>query len=503
LNKVARTGIAAVCLWTLCASAPARAVERVAALHSDIRIAAGGELAVTETIELQSGRAAPRGIVREFYTHHRDRAGNRVRVPLTVERVLRNGRPEPYALERLPQGMRVRTGEAGGALPRGKHVYEITYRTARQVGFFDQHDELYWNVGGGWPFAFERLSAEVSFERAVPAEAMKLGAYTGAPDARGEDYHAFVREGSAAFRATRPLAAREGMAIVVAFPKGFVAQPQALESGAWYLEANPGVPAGAAVLAAMLAFLFAVRARCMPKSTPGAALPAPPEGVGPAGVRFIYRNRYDERCLRAALLGLQARGYLRIREHGERLHVERTGMPLEWLPGEEALARRLLRGEGHAVIRRQGRALDEAGRRLSRDLRQAFPRRAWTGQGSFLLAAAGIGAAGVLAMIALETPHLPLMVIAAAIAASLVTFAAWVLPVFESPRRRHRLQIEALREYLAAGEPQADEERARLAPYAVALGIDWTKALDLTVPAPDKAPARPTRPLRHIRSAAA
>src|SRR5918999_3660443 len=208
------------------AAAAAHAVERVAALHSDIRIASSGELAVTETIELQTGpRDLHRGIVREFAAEYRDRSGNRVKVPLFIEKVLRNGRPEPYAFERDARRTRLRTGQANRPLARGKHVYEIAYRTARQVGYFNTHDELYWDVGAGWPFAFERLSAEVSFERPVPADELKLEARTGAPDARGEDYHAFVREGSAAFRATRALGAREGLAITVAFPKGVVARP--------------------------------------------------------------------------------------------------------------------------------------------------------------------------------------------------------------------------------------------------------------------------------------
>ena len=500
MNKVAKTGLAAA-FWF---AGAAHAVERVAALHSDIFIAANGELAVTETIELQSGaRDSHRGIVREFPSHYRDRAGNRVRVPLVVDKVLRNGRPEPYVMERLPHGARLRTGANGDALARGKHVFEIAYRTGRQVSFAPVHDEIYWNVGGGWPFAFERLSAEVRFEQSVPAEAIKLDAYTGAPGARGEDFHAFVRESSAAFRATRALKAREGLAIAVSFPKGVVTQPVVIERAAWYLEANPGVPAGAAIFGLMLAFLFAVRRKSGDRRAVQPVLPVPPDGVGPAGVRFIVRGRYDERCLAAALLGLQARGYLRIREHGERLRVERVGSPPEWLPGEEALAQRLLRKQDHAVIRRKGRALDEAARRLSRDLRQAFPRRVWTGQGSLLLAAAAIGAVGVLAMLALETPPLPLAIVAAAIAISLIAFAGWLLPVYASPRRRHRPQIDALREHLAGGEPSNDEERAALVPYAVALDLDWARDLDFTAPARDKAPERPTRPLRHRQSAAA
>src|SRR6185436_9597213 len=170
--------------------------------------------------------------------------------------VLRNGRPEPYTVERMAHGTRVRTGEPGRAIERGKQVYQIVYRTAREIAFLDERDELYWEVGRGLDAAVERLSAEVSFERPVPAAGLKVEARTGRPGDQGQDYHAFVREGSAAFRATKPLAPGEGMAIVVAFPKGVVAQPSLLERGAWHAATNHGIPVGVGVLALMLAFFF-------------------------------------------------------------------------------------------------------------------------------------------------------------------------------------------------------------------------------------------------------
>jgi hypothetical protein len=267
VNKVVKAGIGGL----LCLSPAVHAVERFGAFHSDIRIAASGELAVTETIELQSaGRGAPRGIVRELAEDYSDRVGGRVKVPLAVDQVLRNGWPEPYELERVANGVRIRTGEPGRVLPRGKHAYQITYRTARQVSFLEEHDELYWEVGRNLDATVERLSAEVSFERPVPASAIKAEASTGAQGRRGQDYHTFVREGSAAFRATRPLTAREDMAIVVAFPKGAVEQPSHLERSAWYLSTNRGVLVGAAVLAVMLAFLLVCRWRFLRVSPPSA-----------------------------------------------------------------------------------------------------------------------------------------------------------------------------------------------------------------------------------------
>jgi hypothetical protein len=509
VNKGILVGIGGI----VCLSTAVHAVERVSAFHSDIRIAASGELAVTETIELQSAVREPqRGLVRELAQEYRDRQGNYVKVPIVVDEVLRNGRPEPYAVERMANGARIRTGEPGRALERGKQVYQIVYRTAREIAFLDERDELYWEVGAGLGAAVERVSTEVSFERAVPASSLKVEAYTGAHGAQGQDYHAFVRESAAAFRATRPLAAREGMAILVSFPKGVVEPPSHLERGTWYLATNRGVPVGMAIFALMLGVLFACRRRFARAPAP-APRGVPPERVGPGGVRFIDRGGYDERCLSAAILGLQSRGYLRVYDHGERLKLERGGNDVEWLPGEQSLARRLLRNR-EVEIRRHGRTLEEAGRRLSVELREAFGARLWARHAPFTLAAAGIGAAGVLAMLALDTPPAAAALVAAAMALSLLVFALKLMPVLAPRGDEHREAIAALRQYLASADPASEEEFSRLLPYAVALELEdsWGRRYAERVPAnlvvltpraADKAPERPTRPLRHKRSAAA
>jgi len=136
-------------LALLVCALPAAGQERVLDFHSDIRIATDGSLGVTETIAVQAeGREIRRGILRDFPTVYRDRAGAKVQVPIEVQGVTRDGRREPWSLERLANGVRIRIGSAQVFLPRGPHEYRITYRTARQLGFFETHDELFWNVNG-------------------------------------------------------------------------------------------------------------------------------------------------------------------------------------------------------------------------------------------------------------------------------------------------------------------------------------------------------------------
>jgi predicted membrane protein DUF2207 len=437
---------------------PTHAVERVAEFHSDIRVSAEGELTVTETFEVHAeAKEARRGIVREFP----------LAVPLQVTSVTRNRQAEPYAVERAANATRLRIGEAGRALPPGRHVYEINYRSSRQIGFLDKHDQLHWHVNGtAWSFGFDRLTAEVTFERPVPAGELKVHAWTGKPGPRGNDFNAFVRDGSAAFRSSRPLAPREGMAILIAFPKGVVAPPSILARTGRFLSSNSGASSGVAALALMLGVLCACWWHYGRESA---------TRLGPAGVRFVDQQSFDDRCLSAALLELASRGYLRIRELEDRFRVERTGKEVDWLPGEQALARRLLPGDlAHLEIeKRHDKAIEEARDAFAAALRQHFGRRYWSSNAGYIALGAAIGILGIMAMIVLEAPAPAMAWVCGLMLATLLVFSVALLPVYSAPGRKLRNEIDGLRQYLSAS-PQTHQEFSRFLPYAVALGVEKT-----------------------------
>jgi len=145
--------------------APANATERILDYRSRILVGADGTLTVTETITVQSaGEQIKRGIYRDFPTEYPRTLtiGDvplpilRVQVPFDVVDVQRDGHREPYHTEDHDNGVRVYIGNPDVELPPGRHTYAITYTTAHQLGFFADHDELYWNVtGNGWQFPID------------------------------------------------------------------------------------------------------------------------------------------------------------------------------------------------------------------------------------------------------------------------------------------------------------------------------------------------------------
>ena len=86
------------------------------------------------------------------YPHVRALLGGDIPVGgFEVESVTRDGEIDHWTLEGMVNGVRVRIGRADLTLPTGQHEYVIRYRTTRQIGFFPDYDELYWNAtGNGW-----------------------------------------------------------------------------------------------------------------------------------------------------------------------------------------------------------------------------------------------------------------------------------------------------------------------------------------------------------------
>ncbi len=321
--------------------------EAVREFHADIEVLRDGGLRVTETIRVRAeGQEIRRGIYRDFPTDYRDRQGNRVRVGFEVLEASRDGRPEPYRTSRQGNGVRVYLGEAERTLAPGEYSYRLSYRTDRQLGFFADHDELYWNLtGNGWIFPIERASARVRLPHDVPWERIGVEGYTGPQGARGQAYRAKVHSSDEVrIETTAPFAPQEGLTLVVTWPKGFVTEPSGADRLAAFAGDNrEAIGGGIGLLITLGWYLYAwLRVGRDPYPGPIAPLYEPPAGFSPASVRFIRRMGYDQKTFAAALVNLAVKGYLRIEQGSAgRFNLERTGAEAELAPGEQALTRAL------------------------------------------------------------------------------------------------------------------------------------------------------------------
>ncbi len=171
-----------------CQGPAGAATERIRAFHSHIIIHPDASMTVTETISvLGTGQEIKRGIVREFPTTYKDRYGNTVRVGFEIIEIHRDGQPEPYHTEKVANGVKIFMGQRDVFLQPGQYTYTITYKTDRQLGFFQDYDELYWNVtGNGWTFPIDSVQAAVQLPPGTKIK--QYAAYTGPFGAKAQDY---------------------------------------------------------------------------------------------------------------------------------------------------------------------------------------------------------------------------------------------------------------------------------------------------------------------------
>ena len=375
----------------------ALADERILGFHSDIVIIEDGWIEVTETIRVRAeGQRIRRGIYRDFPTDYRDRLGNETVVDFDILSVTRNGAREDHHTQDIRDGIRTYFGNANRYLAAGEHTYVFRYRASRMLGFFGQHDELYWNVTGvNWEFPIDRASATVSFGFDVPAAALTAEAYTGAFGFRNRDYTSRIDDSARVYFATTTvLPPLNGLTIVVEWPSGIIAPPSDLQRLAWLLKDNANLLIAVAGFLLLLAYYIPVW-RYFGKDPEEGVLVTrydPPGGFSPASLRYIQQMYYDDKVMTAAIVNLAVKRYLRIdveegadgflgigREDDKYILVKTDplGRPPPLAAGESELYDELFSGRNEVALEQENHAILGAAKRahkasLASDYKQNY-----------------------------------------------------------------------------------------------------------------------------------
>jgi uncharacterized membrane protein YgcG len=343
-------------------ASPALARESILDFDSQIVVGTNSTLFVTETIRVAAqGAKINHGIYRDFPQLYRGAYGLRMRTGFKVTEVRRNGNRESYHTVNRENGVRIYIGDKNARLKSGTYTYTITYETDRQLGFFHNFDELYWNVtGNGWEFPIEHASATVHLPgNAAPVASESTGAvpggmkaYTGRAGQRGTRYVANIVDGNAHFETTKPMLPGEGLTIVVQWAKGVVVEPTAQVSRSMMMADNRGVLLGLVGLLVVLIYYAVAWAAVGKDPKRGTIIPlyAPPDGFSPAAVRFVEHMAFDDRAFAAAIMNLAVKGAVAIREDAKNCYslIRQSGTNANLLPEERTLLQDLL-GYSHTL----------------------------------------------------------------------------------------------------------------------------------------------------------
>ena len=477
-----------ILLLALLVAGSATADERILSYHSDILVRSDGWIEVTETIRVRAeGNQIRRGIFRDYPTDYEDQFGNDFEVLYEPRSVTRDGQPEPFFSEEGRNGVRTYFGSSDRFLAPGEYTYEYRYDAGRMIGFFDDKDELWWNVtGDGWAFPIDAATATVTLEFAASPDSLDVDSWQGPFQSRENARAAFGNGGEAVYEATRALYPGEGLTISVRWPKGFVAEPGRLQKLIWLLSDNVNLLVALAGLAAMLGYYIPVWKGYGKDPSPGVIITRyePPESFSPASLRYIDNMGYDNATMTAGVISLAVKGYLRVNAGDEHHSLKKTDPGEQRAPlatGEQALydalfeesSRVTLIDDNHEVIGGAKRAHEKS---LKRD----YHKRYFVTNG--LLNLPALLVAIIAAVVALRIGPSVLVVVTIALMIATMIFFAIVL---KRPTKAGRdLLDESLgfREYLEIAEK--DEMNLRnppektpalfeqYLPFALALGVE-------------------------------
>jgi uncharacterized membrane protein YgcG len=477
--------------------------ERILSYDVYIKIRGDGSIFVQEYIKVVAeGKNIRRGIYRDIPTRYKNRYGKNTVVHLDVVWVKRDDKDEPWFSETLDNGIRINTGNDDFLTLPGEYTYSIAYLTNRQLGFFKDHDELYWNaIGTGWVFPIEAATVRVELPENVPQSELKAEAYTGPQGAKGQDYEASITAADAAlWHLTRPLQPGEGMTIVLSFPKGIVEAPDFWTEVKEFVKYNKHL-AIIAVTFFVLSLYLLMRWYLVGRDPkPGIIIPrySPPPGLGHADLGYIMGMAHNTQCLTADLVNMAISGHIKINKTGSSWVIEKcsaSGAQGRLSKSQSVLFKALFEKADSVEINKKNQVflagiISKHEESLSNLYKEKMFKSNQSMIDNFLVVTAlfiivivaAFSDVGVLAIYALSGLWIVIYVV-----------YALVIPAPTMPGRKIMDHIEGFKLYLSVAEkdelarlgaigtaPQVDGGQfERLLPYAIALGVEeaWASKL--------------------------
>ena len=312
-----------VAAWIVC-SPPAFAVSPVDILQfqSNVDISREDRITVTEQIVAEVPTSdTNQGIYRDIPVNPRWKDLARLDVVLKVLSVAVDGAACPTDdVEMNYPFLRIYLRDKNRFLSEGAHTFVLTYEMTRQIGYFENRDELTWNVtGSGWTTGVRSASCMV----AVPAGASILDAQAWLGQRGEKDSPVSRAEVSSGdrkairFMAERAILSGENFTVAVAWPKGVGMPAPSLrpEDETWFTRSLAVLLAIVTGCSTLLWVLFGKD----PKTGPAVPVFYPPqlpgrlnrknEKLSAAAVNYLWNKaKLTPRGLAALFISLVERG---------------------------------------------------------------------------------------------------------------------------------------------------------------------------------------------------
>ncbi len=303
---------------------------------ADIQINKDSSMIVNEHIETDFSNSPHHGIYRNILVHNVNDQGIRKSYRVKVLGVTdEKGRDWPYSVSNSGDNLNIKIGDPDIIL-HSTATYNLKYQVDDAIGFFSDHDELYWNIiGFEWLLPLINVEVKVSLPESVNKAKLQSKCYTGTYGSKEENCVAKVVDGKTfTYKVQKPrnqnagLDPNEGFSIVASFPKvstqisasgaitesPLVIEPPFTEKIFNFFYDNWGFAIPIVVLMVMF-FLWYTKGRD-PKGDHTAIMPlyTAPDNLTPAEIGTVVDERADMEDITATIVDLAVRGFINIKE---------------------------------------------------------------------------------------------------------------------------------------------------------------------------------------------
>ena len=329
--------------------------EKIYSFDSDVEVEKSGIIQVREEIRIFSkGDIFKRGITRSLPLSRTDIQNNRIRMDYTVSEVLMNDNPVNFFTEKEGGDLVIYVGERDIFLEPGFYNYEVHYETAGQIGFFEDYDELSWNVNGLSDKMIDSVSSVVRLPEG--ASIISSHCYTGRMGSADSDCYSETNDDGSLKTLMTNLPPNEMLTVSVAFTKEVVNQPAGYKPKVFTWFDKNGMAIFSAIFVLLLSVYYRVTWKKYGVDPPKpVAYPqfSPPDGLSPAAVGMLHKGYFMDDLITASIVNLSVKGYLTIEEIIEKkglfgmrkdrvFSLTRLKSDYSKLPAEEAVVMRNL-----------------------------------------------------------------------------------------------------------------------------------------------------------------
>jgi uncharacterized membrane protein YgcG len=284
---------------------------RVEKFSSEILVAPNGSIDVTEVITVRFIGGPWHGLYRSIPVEYVTPQQLNYSLFLTVKNIAdSDGNKLKFeaSRERHYRKLKIFVPNADNST----HTISIEYTVSDALRFFEDHDELYWNITGDeWDVPIQTADARIILPEGTTN--IRANVFTGSFRSTAHDADVGVVGNGVEVRTRDPLRYHEGLTVAVAFDKGFVHEPTAFDKLSLFLRSNwpLGLPF---ITFAIMFYLWWTRGRD-PRLRPIAAQYEPPDQLTPGEAGTLVDNSADMRDITSSIVDLAVRGYMVIEEH--------------------------------------------------------------------------------------------------------------------------------------------------------------------------------------------